>query len=329
MRRVRCLARSRILTKDLVNEFSWSKSREATFSECKRRYWFQYYGSWGGWEAEADRRVKEIYVLKQLQTRYAWAGSVVHSAIERSLKNHLASTKPLAVDVDEIVRLTIQQMRADFKWSREGRYRQRPKSSALFEHEYRVPVPREEWRKAAATVERCLRSFYSSEIYSRVIAMPREDWLEIEELSSFDLDGVKIVVVLDFSYRRGDEVFIIDWKTGASDEYDNRVQLSCYTAYASRRWGALPGRIHAIEFNLNRNEVAEHVLSADDVGRTLDFIRGSAADMRRLLRDPEKNVAAEEDFPRINDVRVCRRCSFFRVCEPAVSAGPSDPFPGN
>jgi hypothetical protein len=58
------------------------------------------------------------------------------------------------------------------------------------------------------------------------------------------------------------------------------------------------------------------------VERTVDFIRGSIADMKRMLRDPENNVAVEEDFPRVNDVRICRRCNFFRVCGPDVPNGP-------
>lgn len=313
----------------LVNQFSWSKSREGTFSECKRRYWFQYYGSWGGWDAPAETRVRDIYILKQLTSRFAWVGTVVHSAIERSLKNHRASPKPLAVDVDGIVQITLQQMRADFKWSREGRYRQKPKSCALFEHEYRVALPDAEWKKAAETVERCLRTFYGSEAYRSLIAVPREDWLEIEDLSFFDLDEVKIIVVLDFSFRLGDEVVIYDWKTGASDDRDNRIQLACYTVYAGRRWGAPPGKVRAIEYNLNRSEIIEYRMTAEDIDRTVDFIRGSAADMKRLLRDPERNLAVEEDFPRVNDANICRRCSFFRVCGPDVPYGPADAPPAS
>src|SRR5262245_11455531 len=133
----------------IVNEFSWSKSREGLFSECKRRFWFQYYGSWGGWEAEADPRTREIYVLKQLVSRPSWVGNVVHGAIERSLKNHRASPKPLAVNPDEIVEITIQQMRSDYKDSRSRLYRLKPKSVGFIEHEYGIAVSREDWKKSA------------------------------------------------------------------------------------------------------------------------------------------------------------------------------------
>ena len=42
---------------DLANEFSWSRSRDATFHECRRRYFYQYYGAWGGWETTAPEAV--------------------------------------------------------------------------------------------------------------------------------------------------------------------------------------------------------------------------------------------------------------------------------
>ena len=51
---------------DLVNEFSWSRTRDNVFQECRRRYYYQYYGAWGGWDADADPLVRRLYILKQL-----------------------------------------------------------------------------------------------------------------------------------------------------------------------------------------------------------------------------------------------------------------------
>ena len=45
----------------LENEFSWSISRARTFKDCPRKYWFHYYGSWGGWEPDADPEARELY----------------------------------------------------------------------------------------------------------------------------------------------------------------------------------------------------------------------------------------------------------------------------
>ena len=73
--------------KELKNEFSWSKTRDEVFRECLRKYWFQYYGFWGGWYENAKPRVRQIYVLKQLQTRQMWAGDHVHRRIKHTLSD--------------------------------------------------------------------------------------------------------------------------------------------------------------------------------------------------------------------------------------------------
>jgi hypothetical protein len=68
-------------THELRNELSWSHSRYETFRECLRRYFYHYYGSWGGWQDDADPLTRRLYILKQLKNRHLWAGGVVHDAV--------------------------------------------------------------------------------------------------------------------------------------------------------------------------------------------------------------------------------------------------------
>ena len=49
---------------DLTNDFSWSRSRDGVFQDCKRRYFYQYYGAWGGWASDAPEDVRRLYILK-------------------------------------------------------------------------------------------------------------------------------------------------------------------------------------------------------------------------------------------------------------------------
>ena len=59
---------------DLANVFSWSRSRAGMFEECRRRYYYHYYGAWGGWDSNAPPDIRRLYVLKQLTGRQGWAG---------------------------------------------------------------------------------------------------------------------------------------------------------------------------------------------------------------------------------------------------------------
>ena len=91
------------MKKELQNTFSWSVSRDNLFRECLRKYYFSYYGYWGGWQQDAPERTRMIYILKQLKNRPIWIGQVVHSCIARSLQN-LSRGVPL-LDLQEILNL--------------------------------------------------------------------------------------------------------------------------------------------------------------------------------------------------------------------------------
>jgi hypothetical protein len=90
----------------LENQFSWSRSRDETFLDCPRQYYYEYYASWNGWLGDAPGRTRTIYILKQLKSRQMWAGEAVHHCIERTLQNIRRGVQPLGVD--EIVRLTLE-----------------------------------------------------------------------------------------------------------------------------------------------------------------------------------------------------------------------------
>ena len=99
----------------LKNEFSWSKSRHEKLAECPRQYFFHYYGSWGGWERGAAPDVKELYTLKKLTARPAWAGSTVHDTIKRAL-TLVRDGQPL--DGAQLIDRTRARVRAEFRESR-------------------------------------------------------------------------------------------------------------------------------------------------------------------------------------------------------------------
>src|SRR5438045_6701 len=140
------------------NDFRWSVSRDRLFRTCLRQYWFSQYGYWSGWAPDAGARTRQIYMLKQRKARPLWVGDVVHSCIRRSLEN-MSRSIPL-LPVTDILRITRDQMRSDFRQSRAGLYRDNPRGACgLFEHEYKLPVTDQEWRDSADQVDQCLRNF--------------------------------------------------------------------------------------------------------------------------------------------------------------------------
>jgi hypothetical protein len=309
---------------DLVNEFSWSRTRDNAFQECRRRYFFQYYGSWGGWDAEADPRTRALYVLKKLGTRQMWAGRLVHEAVERTL---LALRDGYALSEASLVEDTIRQMREEWKGSRKGVYRESPKRAGLFEHEYAVPIRDQEWQVLRDHIARCLRNFHHLPLLEEIKRTPVDRWILIEDIRSFAFEATTIFAAPDFGYWNGaDRLQLVDWKTGGGGG-DASVQLAGYALYARETLRVEPERVDLLEVNLREGKVTAHTCDATAMARVEDHIRLSTRAMRAYLAEPERNLAREEDFERTEELRLCKWCNFRAVCRPelepfaAVSAG--------
>lgn len=299
----------------LRNEFSWSKSRHEKLAGCPRSYFFHYYGSWGGWERGADPETKELYTLKKLTSRQAWAGSTVHDGIKAALTliRDGGTLEPEAW-VDRLR----ARMRGEFRESREKAYRLR-KALGLQEHEYDEPVPDEEWKANWELVQACLTSFLGSRWVEEARRLPPERWLPIDELGSFHFEGTKIFAAPDFAFRTEEGgAVLVDWKTGRKRDGD-KDQLLGYALYARDTWGVPLERVECRVVYLPSLEEVEVRIEAEQITSFADHMRGSIARMQELLVDPVENVASIENFPRVDDEVICGRCVFRRPCRGQAS----------
>jgi PD-(D/E)XK nuclease superfamily protein len=302
---------------DLRNEFSWSRTRDNVFQECRRRYFFHYYGAWGGWDAGADPTTRALYVLKQLGTRQMWAGRLVHEAIERAL---LAVRDGFALSETSLIDDTVRQMREEWKGSRAGVYRETPKRTGLFEHEYGVPIKDAEWQALRDHVMRCMRNFHRLPLLGDIKRTPTERWIMIEDIGSFAFEGVTVFAAPDFGYwSEANRLQLVDWKTGGGGE-DASLQLGGYALYALEMLHVDPARVDLLEVNLRESKVTSHPCDATALDRVREYIRLSMRSMRAYLKDAQRNLAEEANFEKTEDLRICRWCNFRAVCRPELPA---------
>ena len=298
----------------LTNEFSWSHSRHELFQTCLKRYFFAYYASWGGWEGTAPVRVRELYGLKRLHTRHQWAGHHAHQAIEFLLKN--ARCDPSGTVAASIATRQIDLMRNEFRDSRAGAYRADPVHiPGLFEHEYKLEVPADEWKATVDRVSNALRHFLASDLWRELQALPDEAFLAVERRTHFLLDGLKVFVVPDLVLRRNEKVILYDWKTGTTPLTEHRTQLGIYSLLATDRWTSAPSEIEAIAYNPVLDQQETYSYTADDLETLREFIRDSADEMLFPLENPETNSAGDgSTFDCTDSEEPCKTCSFLRAC---------------
>ena len=302
---------------DFKNNFSWSVSRDNLFRECKRKYYYNYYGSWGGWERDtADEVTRTLYVLKNLQNIHMWKGSTVHWEIERVLKE-LSTTGNLTEKEKSINRVS-ELMREAYRSSRDGAYWNTKGSMkdviALFEHEYKLDISNQRWRQNFDDTLMCIENFYNSEALKRIQKLPKESIISIESMTAAALSFTPetIFVKLDLAIETGDRIVIVDWKTGTgkSDE----LQFKVYTLFANEEYDIPPDQITATEINLMENEIYNHNYSPRELLDAQNYIVKSIDGMKSMLADQDENIANMTDFPRTDNQRICDSCNFKKIC---------------
>ena len=299
---------------DRANDFSWSRSRDGCFQECKRKYFYQYYGAWGGWDAGAVPEVRRLYILKQLQSRQQWAGRAVHDAIEMAL---LAFADGRDIPVEPFVADVIERMRGEWRTSRAGHYRENPKTVGLFEHEYRLDLSREAWIAIARNVGVCLRHFFRLPLVASIRRTAPEHWSIEHWTKAFDFEGTQVWSAPDFGFWTDDgRLSLVDWKTGGSRPAAAAFQLGCYALYAREVLGVVPAQVDLFEVNLRQPEVTQHRWDDERLDRIRAQLRLSIRAMKAYLADAEANAAVLDDFERTEELRLCNWCNFRAVCRP-------------
>jgi hypothetical protein len=298
---------------DRPNALGWSSSRANSLRTCPRQYYYRYYGSRGGWAKEADASTRRTFMLSRLRTRHMWAGELVHQTIQQALIR-LKHSGSLG-DTKQLLLATRERMRREFSDSRAHRYRSDPESLGLFEHEYKLDLASDDWLAIAEHVDECLRSFLQCDTLKQLMNLPETDWLDLEELRSFELDGARIGLKLDLAFRDAGKIVVVDWKTGRHRSSTQNVQFGTYALYAEGRWKLPPEAIEIREVNLALGQTSSHHFNQTELTEIQAEITKSLALMSDLLRDDTNQLALEEDFPKREGQRVCSQCAFLAICD--------------
>ena len=300
--------------KEFKNDFSWSFSRHNTFNTCKRKYYYSYYGSWGGWNKDAEELSQKLYMLNKMTSLPMLAGSIVHDEVERTLKTLRYGRN---ADQNKSRDNVIKNFKQSWNQSKNKEWKDSPKwKTNLFEHYYNQKPSDENLLELRDLMLDSIDGFFASDSYRFIRTMSDSQWLAIEDLDSFDMHGAKLWVKLDFAIRHGERVYIYDWKTGRVVK-ENEVQLAVYAIYAQQKWDVDLKLIRLFDVYLNQQLPVKVKPTDRLISSSSDFIKASIDEMKDLLVDKENNQTEIEFFPVVSEDREnypCSYCSFQTVC---------------
>ena len=310
----------------IVHELSWSTSRQRVFAECRRRYYWDYYGSWRGWERTAAETRRRAYILKKMTRMPMWAGDCLHEALSWWFAE---KTRGRVRTPEEVQAAALERLREGYRQSRDGSWKARPaKLTHLAEHQYGEPEIDEPSGRAAvygkkyvARIEASVATFFTSPGLARVREADPADYLACEEMGTIELFGTKVFAIPDFAFRErgagGEVVWIYDWKTGQPRDEDV-FQLSMYVHYAVQRWGVEPGGVQCVDAYLGEGGLRELSFSPDDLAGALASVESSMGEMAAVHFDADRDAGDPEAFPMLPEeeagARVCGRCNYRELC---------------
>ncbi|MCE5199922.1 MAG: PD-(D/E)XK nuclease family protein [Armatimonadota bacterium] len=222
---------------DLENRLVWSHSRQATFDSCKRKYYYHYYGSWGGWNSDAPGLIRQAYLLKNLDGLDAYVGSLVHKHISRVCANlsygkaHSLDPNTLAKELD---RAFIES--TDDVWYRDPKRRTR-----FFEDHYNGGISAELKESKKQKAVACIKAFLGSRMFAQLQQYATQiHWLWIDPPrfspnSEFSLGDCHAFGKLDLAFKSAGKVYLIDFKTGKQDASEQE-QIGVYALFAKDKW---------------------------------------------------------------------------------------------
>ena len=300
--------------------FSWSHSRDNTFWECARRYYLRYYGGHNGWLAppgdEGEARL--AYVLKHLVTLHTVAGTAIHDCARDSVLSVRAGESPLSLpQMTRRVHGTLHHVCRCSK-DRDAFLRDPKRNPMVHSIYYRERWDEGEVEMVRDKVERCLGNLAASGIWAELAGYAPEEIVVVDKLDTVTVDGVTLYAAPDLVLHSGEQVTVLDWKTGTGEEVV-LPQLSLYAFYVERKLGLRfkPGCWMGRVVRLYEGTDESLEIRRTDLIKAEGRMRTSIDAMRGYLEDPEKNRPMPRDaFPLAHRALRwrCPYCPFFEMC---------------
>lgn len=278
----------------------WSISRYEMFDKCKRQYFYQYYSKHvPGVSPYKMTRYKDMTTVP-LET-----GNAVHDCMETLLKRLQKSDSK--IDEERFFKFADDKLKEYF-------------SKKTFVEMYYKQTDELDFASASAKVRACLENFLNSPccswLYMKALLNKTGWMIEPPGYGETRLGGMKAYCKMDFLFPVGEEVYILDWKTGAKDEVKHAAQLMGYAVAANSNFGIPWNRIFPkIVYLYPQFDEFEITFKEDELSGFFETIRKQTEEMYSYCRDKDQNLPKSiEEFQPCPSRGICKCCKFQELC---------------
>jgi hypothetical protein len=291
---------------EFTDILGWSYSRFATFQQCKRKYFYEYY-------AKRDiENVAKIRVLRELTTVPLEVGNISHKLIQTLLKRLQKTSEEIDLEkfYDYAQRTTMDICR-----------------EKVFEDVYYKKRDRIDFEtEIFGQVSQAMKNFLTSErlqwLFEEAL-VTNADWIvELDDRSKYGecrINDLKAYCKVDFMFPIDEGLHIIDWKTGKEDYAKHSLQLRGYAGWANFQFGTDYSLIRTtIAYLLPEYNETSVVLNEYDIDDFARQVKEQTDLMYEFCEVPELNIPLpKERFEMTQVVNFCKSCKYRELCDRA------------
>jgi len=306
----------------------WSYSTSRMFLHCPRKWY--YYEVVASPTAKNPLR-REAYLLKQLQTVYAWRGSLVDTIIEKLIVPGINSKN--MPSEDSVIASSLDLMDRQLQFGKEKKYRHcnATKSNigdeycAFFDVEYNGGLDERTIQEAKEDVIISLKNLMHSDFLNEIVI--NSSYAIAQRQITFRFEGINVSCTPDLLiFYRDNPPLIVDWKVHTFANADYWLQLGIYAIALSRTKPHRdfpeniesqikdPKTFRLVEYQLLKNKQREYSLSPKDIADIEDYIFLSYTRMENLLNGKKFKELDLEHFRTAYSPEICFKWQFRKLC---------------
>lgn len=306
----------------LENSLVWSAHRAKTLGTCARKYYYNYIGSWEGWDPSSPPEVQAAYRVKHLTTAELQIGQMIHDQI-RSIFEMARQGQTIhpAKEIGAVQGRFQNFLHVSAKRRLEDCSAKRPR---LLVHELGETLGAEEMDALNDKIAKYLNGFFSFDDVKHLLADPAVSIPEFLDPPGFEIGhelGVPARPKTDAVFVTLDNLIICDWKcSGSPSSEEHRTQGLTYDIYVREKLALPPAEATEVRFYyLGSSEVVSFVFSEEERAERLWAIGEEFETLRALSDDPQFNTAPESRFhPRLS-LR-CYGCNHRLMCNAFIKS---------
>jgi hypothetical protein len=302
--------------KVLENILVWSAHRTKTLGMCARKYYFNYVGSWQGWDTASPPEVQAAYRVKHLTTPELEIGNILHQQIRLIF---LKADCGQVIDPATEIKIAQEKFETFVQSSASRRLEElSAKHHKLMLHEMGMTLTPTEVGDHVDEIDRLLSRFLEFDDVKALLADPSVLLHELLDSPGFEIGndlGVPARPKTDAVFVTLDKIVVCDWKTGAPSDDHRDGQGLVYDLFVRSQLALPPTQVVEVRFYyLQTGQVVHHVFTEEERGEKLWAIGEQFEELKSYSDDPRVNVGSESRFPaRVS--RACFYCNHRLMCE--------------